>query len=146
MPIREAHRLGQPGQRTSGASNTYGSVLKGGFADPTSGSVHNSGWQQVYDAGLVGLAFLVAALLVAFYRWSRLLTTRGSGVAALAMVATATVTGATEVSIVPDRMDVPFVLLLILLATAVKTGDETTARAPDSVTDPTARRELVLTR
>jgi hypothetical protein len=127
---------GADGQRTSGASNIYGSLFVGGQARPEAASTHNSALQQLYDGGLPGLLFLLAVVFVALRRWGEAVAVRGDrlALAAAAVLFALVATAATEVSLAPAKMEVALWVLMVLVGASALggrgVGQEESAKEP----------------
>lgn len=110
--VEKAIGWGNNGQVKSGASSSYAPLLRGAVRDPTNATVHNSGLQQVFDAGLFGFMALLGAILLALRRWRSL---GDPGLVSIALVMTICIVAATDVGLVPGRVDVSFIVLAVLL-------------------------------
>lgn len=111
--------FGIRGQQQSGASQVYAAKFAGLSADPETISVHNSSLQQLYDAGIVGLAAFAALLIYATRWYARALRSGEAGAqVALPALLAAVTTGITEVTIAPGYLQAPLFVVagLVLMA------------------------------
>ncbi len=88
---------GANGQITSGASFDYASVFRGND-QPWRFTTHDIALQMILDAGIVGLALLVLAVIVAAGPLQRAAMKGSPASALLAIIAVAVLSGVTEVS------------------------------------------------
>lgn len=116
--LERAIGWGNNGQVKSGASSSYAPLLRGAVRDPTHATVHNTGLQQLFDAGVLGLMALIAAIVVAVTRWR---SAGDAGVVAIALVITASLVAATDVGMTPGRVDLSFIVLVLSVAAIRKT-------------------------
>jgi hypothetical protein len=105
---------GQNGHATSGANATYLDTLGGFLADKTGLSSHNSFLQQLFDGGYIGVALLLAGVVIIAYRLSRTYLLLPQLVA----VCTLIVASAGESFLAPGLTTTPFFLLLYIAAFA----------------------------
>lgn len=110
---RQLVGFGRDGNVTSGASSVYGSLFTGSVLDPALTSSHNTLLQQLYDAGLIGLGLLGAAMWITARRFV------GTNRAGLGVVVLLLLTAATEVSLAPGAADVGLWVLMLLAAGAL---------------------------
>jgi hypothetical protein len=111
---RQVIGYGALGQETSGATNVYGGVFSGGFANPESASPHNTTLQELFDAGLLGVLPFLGGVWITVRRYA----IKADPVMLAGMLAALTIaaTAATEVTLAPGTSDVALWLMLILAA------------------------------
>jgi hypothetical protein len=123
--------FGTSGHYRSGASFTYADLI--GHLTRTSylSTMHNSYLQQLFDGGLIGLAFLAAAILWASVRLARRPADWGNpGVSAVLMMTMLLLGSITEVALSPGPGNELFWFFMVLVGVASQLSD----REKDSAT------------
>jgi hypothetical protein len=110
---------GSQGQYESGASRTYAHIFGSSVRNPYMTSTHNSLLQQLFDAGVIGAAFWVIAVVACVALWVRCSRTHEPyTAAALAASISLVVSSVTEVSLAPGVAQETLLVFIGLLLAA----------------------------
>jgi O-antigen ligase len=110
---------GPNGHVESGLSSGYAYRFQGAYEAPRLISPHNSLLQELVDGGLVGAAGLLGAVVVSTRRLTRM-RNDPAALAALGLVVSISISGATENLLAPGSNTLPFAVLLAGAAAAAK--------------------------
>jgi hypothetical protein len=132
--------FGLGGHHRSGASLAYSNRFMEVLSHPETATMHNSFLQQLFDAGVVGYALLMAAAFWASTRLSKRRKDWGHrGMSAVVAMTALLLSGMTEVSLAPGATHETFWLLLVLVGVACQASGRQ-ADSPWSVGPGSANR------